>query len=170
MAWSGGNNGGGTAKGVTEDTILVSYRVLGEKGFQQTLAELAGASLSDTPQTIQNTISAFAVALNSYVLNRDIFSSIIPGDVVRPVLWERWDLERGYPMYALCLSFLLLPVLAARSVVAPGPDGSSSPPATTSGRPTRRPCPPPASSWRRSSWPAPSPASPVPSTSPSSTA
>jgi branched-chain amino acid transport system permease protein len=59
---------------------------------------------------------AFAVALNSYVLNRDNFSSIIPGDVTRPVLWERWDLERGYPMYALCLAFLLLSVLAARSV------------------------------------------------------
>ena len=61
VAWGGGNNGGATAKGVTEDKILVSYRVLGgEKGFQQTLAELAGASLSDTPQTIQNTITAFA--------------------------------------------------------------------------------------------------------------
>ncbi|MCO8127733.1 ABC transporter permease [Acidimicrobiia bacterium EGI L10123] len=59
---------------------------------------------------------AFAVALNSYVLNRDNFSSIIPGDVTRPVLWERWDLERGYPMYALCLALLLLSVLAARSV------------------------------------------------------
>jgi branched-chain amino acid transport system permease protein len=59
---------------------------------------------------------AFAVALNSYVLNRDNFSSIIPGDITRPVLWERWDLERGYPMYAVCLSFLLLSVLAARSV------------------------------------------------------
>jgi len=62
------------------------------------------------------TTLAFAVALNSYVLNRDNFSSIIPGDIVRPVLWERWDLERGYPMYALCLAFLLLSVLAARSV------------------------------------------------------
>jgi len=62
------------------------------------------------------TTLAFAVALNSYVLNRDNFSSIIPGDITRPVLWERWDLERGYPMYALCLSFLLLSVLAARSV------------------------------------------------------
>ncbi len=59
---------------------------------------------------------AFAVALNSYVLNRDNFSSIIPGDVTRPVLWERWDLERGYPMYAVCLVFLLLSVFSARSV------------------------------------------------------
>src|SRR5690606_12340733 len=65
VAWAGGNNGGGTAKGVTEDTVLVSYRVLGgEKGFQQTLGELAGASLSDTPQTIQNTITAFAEYFN----------------------------------------------------------------------------------------------------------
>ena len=62
------------------------------------------------------TTLAFAVALNSYVLNRDNFSSIIPGDVTRPVLWERWDLERGYPMYALCLVFMLLSVAAARSV------------------------------------------------------
>ena len=61
VAWAGGNNGGATSKGVTADKILVSYRVLGgEKGFQQTLAELAGASLSDTPETIQNTITAFA--------------------------------------------------------------------------------------------------------------
>ncbi len=59
---------------------------------------------------------AFAVALNSYVLNRDNFSSIIPGNITRPVLWERWDLESGYPMYAVCLVFLVLSVFAARSV------------------------------------------------------
>lgn len=59
---------------------------------------------------------AFAVALNSYVLNPDNFSSIIPGNIVRPILWERWDLERGYPMYAMCLAFLALSVLAAKSV------------------------------------------------------
>lgn len=53
-----GDNGAVTAKGVTADKILVSYRVLGERGFQQTLTQLAGASLSDTPETIQNTISA----------------------------------------------------------------------------------------------------------------
>ncbi len=61
VSWGGGNNGGATAKGVSGDKIFVSFRVLGgEKGFQQTLAELAGASLSDTPETIQNTISAFS--------------------------------------------------------------------------------------------------------------
>jgi branched-chain amino acid transport system permease protein len=62
------------------------------------------------------TTLAFAVALNSYVLNRDNFDSIIPGDLTRPVLWQRWELSSGYPMYALCLAFLGLSVLAARSV------------------------------------------------------
>ena len=55
-----GNNGGATSTGVNDKEIHVSYRVLNEKGFQQTLAELAGASLSDTPQTIQNTVTALA--------------------------------------------------------------------------------------------------------------
>jgi hypothetical protein len=64
VAWAGGNNGGATAKGVSKDKVIVSFRVLNEKGFQQTLAELAGARLSDTPQTIQNTISAFAEYFN----------------------------------------------------------------------------------------------------------
>ena len=62
------------------------------------------------------TTLAFAVALNSYVLNPDNFSSIIPNGIVRPILWERWDMERGYPMYAVCLVFLILSVLAARSI------------------------------------------------------
>ncbi len=59
---------------------------------------------------------AFAVALNEYVLNPSNFSSIIPSNVVRPILWQRWDLERGYPMYAVCLALLVLSILAARSV------------------------------------------------------
>ncbi len=59
---------------------------------------------------------AFAVALNSYVLNPSNFDSIIPDNIVRPILWQRWDLESGYPMYAVCLVFLVLSVLAAKSV------------------------------------------------------
>jgi hypothetical protein len=55
-----GDNGGETARGVTADTIRVSYRVLDERGFQQTLAELAGASLSDTPDSVQRTVVAIA--------------------------------------------------------------------------------------------------------------
>ncbi len=55
-----GSNGGVTSRGVNEKEIHVSFRVLNEKGFQQTLAELAGATLSDTPETIKNTVSALA--------------------------------------------------------------------------------------------------------------
>ncbi len=62
------------------------------------------------------TTLAFAVALNAYFLNRDNFDSIIPANITRPFLWERWDMERGYPMYAVCLAFLVLSVLATRSV------------------------------------------------------
>jgi hypothetical protein len=59
-----GNNGGATATGVTDTTIRVSFRVLDERGFQQTLAELAGASLVDTPKTVRDTVSAFADYFN----------------------------------------------------------------------------------------------------------
>jgi hypothetical protein len=63
LAFSGAN-GGATATGVDDTTIRVSFRVLDERGFQQTLAELAGASLVDTPETVRNTVSAFADYFN----------------------------------------------------------------------------------------------------------
>ncbi|MEA3076187.1 MAG: hypothetical protein QOF60_1095 [Actinomycetota bacterium] len=59
-----GNNGGTTAKGVTGTDIVVSARILNEKGFQQTLAELAGASITDQPEDIRRTISALAEYFN----------------------------------------------------------------------------------------------------------
>jgi hypothetical protein len=59
-----GDNGGATSKGVTPTEIHVSYRVLNEKGFQQTLAELAGASLQDRPEDIKRTVSALAEYFN----------------------------------------------------------------------------------------------------------
>ncbi|MDX6494573.1 MAG: hypothetical protein QOE17_559, partial [Gaiellales bacterium] len=59
-----GDNGGATANGVNATEIHVSYRVLNEKGFQQTLAQIAGASLVDTPETITNTVSALAEYFN----------------------------------------------------------------------------------------------------------
>jgi hypothetical protein len=60
-----GSNGGATSKGVTATEIHVAYRSLNEKGFQQTLAELAGASLSDTPDDIKRTINVLAQYFNS---------------------------------------------------------------------------------------------------------
>jgi hypothetical protein len=59
-----GDNGGNTARGVSGEEIKVSYRVLNERGFQQTLAELAGASLTDTPETVQRTVTAMADYFN----------------------------------------------------------------------------------------------------------
>jgi len=61
-----GNNGGATYHGVTAKEIHVAYRVLNEKGFQQTLAALAGASLSDTPDDIKRTVSALADYFNTH--------------------------------------------------------------------------------------------------------
>jgi hypothetical protein len=50
---------------VNDTEIHVSYRVLDEKGFQQTIAELAGASLSDSPEAVRNTVTAMAEYFNA---------------------------------------------------------------------------------------------------------
>jgi hypothetical protein len=63
IAFSGAN-GGATSKGVTDTSIKVAYRVLNEKGFQQTLAQLAGASLSDSPDSVTRTVQALADYFN----------------------------------------------------------------------------------------------------------
>ena len=62
------------------------------------------------------TTMAFAIALNSYFFNPDQFSSMLPRGVVRPLLWERFDLESNYAMYLFCLAFLGLAVMAAIGV------------------------------------------------------
>jgi hypothetical protein len=59
-----GANGGATHKGVTDTSIKVAYRVLNERGFQQTLADLAGASLVDSPATVTKTVQAMADYFN----------------------------------------------------------------------------------------------------------
>lgn len=59
-----GSNGGGTARGVTNKDIIVSARILNEKGFQQTLASLAGAEIVDEPEDVRRTISALAEYFN----------------------------------------------------------------------------------------------------------
>ena len=61
-----GDNGGSTYHGVTATEIHVAARVLNEKGFQQTLAALAGATLSDTPDDIKRTIDALAQYFNEH--------------------------------------------------------------------------------------------------------
>ena len=59
-----GDNGGATAKGVTAEEIIVSARILNEKGFQQTLAQLAGADITDEPEDVKRTIQALADYFN----------------------------------------------------------------------------------------------------------
>lgn len=59
-----GSNGGATSRGVTDKEITVSFRVLDEKGFQQTLAALAGAEIADEPPDIKRTVSAYEQYFN----------------------------------------------------------------------------------------------------------
>lgn len=63
IEWDG-DNGGSTWQGVGQDDIVLSYRVLDEPGFQQTLAQLAGAQITDRPPDIRRTISALAEFFN----------------------------------------------------------------------------------------------------------
>ncbi len=61
-----GNNGGATAMGVTGNTINVSFRLTNDQSFQQTLAQLAGASLRDTNADTERTVQALAQYFNSH--------------------------------------------------------------------------------------------------------
>jgi hypothetical protein len=59
-----GDNGGATHRGVTEDTILFTTRTPDEPGFQDTLANLSDAVISDTPQDIQRTVAGLTDYFN----------------------------------------------------------------------------------------------------------
>ncbi len=59
---------------------------------------------------------AFAVVLDGYVLNPNVFPSLIPQDVDRPLLWARVDLEDETAMLWLCLAVLALGIVLARGV------------------------------------------------------
>ena len=61
-----GNNGGATAMGVTPTTINVAFRLTSDQSFQQTLAQLAGASLKDTNADTQRTVEALVQYFNSH--------------------------------------------------------------------------------------------------------
>jgi branched-chain amino acid transport system permease protein len=62
------------------------------------------------------TTLAFAVALDQYVLNFNNFPKLIPTDVGRPLLFERFDLSNGRTMYLTCLVFLGLAILVAQGL------------------------------------------------------
>jgi branched-chain amino acid transport system permease protein len=62
------------------------------------------------------TTLAFAVALDSFFLNPTNFPDFIPGNVDRPALWERFDLESEWVMYYVSLAFLVITILAALGI------------------------------------------------------
>lgn len=59
-----GGNGGATSRGVTDDEIVISARVLDEPGFQEALAQLAGADIVDTPDDVRRTVGALTEYFN----------------------------------------------------------------------------------------------------------
>ncbi|MGI8662617.1 MAG: ABC transporter permease [Acidimicrobiales bacterium] len=67
------------------------------------------------------TTLAFALLLDQYFLNPVNFSSLIPGSLARPMLWERFDLNDttgngNYACYLVTLGLFALSVLAALGV------------------------------------------------------
>jgi hypothetical protein len=59
-----GDNGGATHRGVTEDAVRFSVRTPDEPGFQDTLANLSGAVISDTPDDIRRTVEGLVDYFN----------------------------------------------------------------------------------------------------------
>jgi ABC-type branched-subunit amino acid transport system ATPase component/ABC-type branched-subunit amino acid transport system permease subunit len=57
------------------------------------------------------TTLAFAVAIDSFVLNSVNFRDLIPDSFDRPMLWGRFDLKSESVLYETCLFVLLLAVL-----------------------------------------------------------
>jgi hypothetical protein len=61
-----GDNGGATARGVSNSTITVAFRETNDPGFQQTLAQIGGAQFQDTQADIERTISGLADYFNKH--------------------------------------------------------------------------------------------------------
>jgi len=63
------------------------------------------------------TTLAFAVAMESYIVNPTNFRQWIPASYDRPVLWKHVDLAGERPMYYLCLAALVLVVLVVHTTL-----------------------------------------------------
>jgi branched-chain amino acid transport system permease protein len=59
---------------------------------------------------------AFAVSLDAYFLNPVNFPSFVPSQIVRPVLWKRFDLAEQRNVLWVALAGLLLAVAVVRAV------------------------------------------------------
>jgi ABC-type branched-subunit amino acid transport system ATPase component/branched-subunit amino acid ABC-type transport system permease component len=62
------------------------------------------------------TTLAFAVAVDSFLLNPGNFRTLSFPDFDRPVLWQRFDLRSERVLYLLCLGALVLAVLLVRGL------------------------------------------------------
>ncbi|MEX2294200.1 MAG: ABC transporter permease [Acidimicrobiales bacterium] len=62
------------------------------------------------------TTIAFAVALDSYFLNPVNFSGYVPGSIVRPVLWKRFDMESQWVTFYFCATTVGVAALVVRAV------------------------------------------------------
>jgi hypothetical protein len=51
-----GTNPGATSRGVSKDQITLAVRTLDEPGFQDTLANISGADIADTPEDVMRTV------------------------------------------------------------------------------------------------------------------
>jgi len=62
------------------------------------------------------TTLAFAVALDSYFLNPANFPELVPGRIIRPVVWKRFPLDSQWVTYFLCLGSLVVVILALQAL------------------------------------------------------
>jgi ABC-type branched-subunit amino acid transport system ATPase component/ABC-type branched-subunit amino acid transport system permease subunit len=62
------------------------------------------------------TTLALAVAANGFAFNPTNFENLIPGSIIRPVLWKRFDLGSYRANYFFCLAFLVLIVLFVKGL------------------------------------------------------
>lgn len=62
------------------------------------------------------TTLAFAVAVDSYLLNPVNFPELVPERIPRPVLWERFDLESELAMYYFCLAILIVTLVTVHRI------------------------------------------------------
>jgi branched-chain amino acid transport system permease protein len=62
------------------------------------------------------TTLAFAVALDSYFLNPVNFSSFVPENVIRPVLFKRFDMASEWVTFFFCVAVLMAAILVVRAI------------------------------------------------------
>jgi ABC-type branched-subunit amino acid transport system ATPase component/ABC-type branched-subunit amino acid transport system permease subunit len=62
------------------------------------------------------TTMAFAIAANDFFFNPTNFSSFLPANVVRPLLWKRFNLGNQTDLYFLCLGVLVFLIVLVQGI------------------------------------------------------